>query len=570
MLPGGRRPRPSRRSCAGERARGRGVHRRRRDERRRLPRGAEPGRGLEAAGALRRSRTTSTACRRPATSSTPASDLADRGRRLRHARAASWTATTCSRCTRAVRRAADARAPRRRADAARVQDLPHARPRGGVGHRLRAEGAVRGVGEEGSGRALRERSWSAKGVFDEASRRDPRARTRRGSTRSPTRRSPRPEPRLDGRGEAGRRLRAEPPRPGAALRRGARPRRPSCATSTRSATACARRCAATRASSCWARTSPSTAASSRCTEGFVEEFGKARVRNTPIIESGAIGLRPGPRPRRLRARWSRCSSATSSPAASTRSSTTWRRPTTAGARACRCVIRAPVGGGTGAGPFHSQNVEAWFTRVAGLKVVAPATPFDAKGLLLAAFEDGNPVLYLEHKLLYRSAKGPRARGLLHGADRPGARWRAQGARRHRRDLRRRRVLGARGRGGARRARAARSRSSTCARSLPWDLETVVRSVREDRAAASCCTRRRSPAASAARSRRPSAARPSSGSTRRWRAWGRSTRRCRSQGARGGLLAEGPALSRPCASCSRTKPLLSPLSLARTLVSSPTE
>jgi 2-oxoisovalerate dehydrogenase E1 component len=70
------------------------------------------------------------------------------------------------------------------------------------------------------------------------------------------------------------------------------------------------------------------------------------------------------------------------------------------------VIRAPVGGGTGAGPFHSQNVESWFTAVAGLKVVAPATPHDAKGLLIAALEDGNPVLYLEHKQLYRSAKGP--------------------------------------------------------------------------------------------------------------------------------------------------------------------
>jgi 2-oxoisovalerate dehydrogenase E1 component len=70
------------------------------------------------------------------------------------------------------------------------------------------------------------------------------------------------------------------------------------------------------------------------------------------------------------------------------------------------VIRAPIGGGTGAGPFHSQNIESWFTAVAGLKVVAPATPYDAKGLLLAALEDGNPVLYLEHKLLYRSARGP--------------------------------------------------------------------------------------------------------------------------------------------------------------------
>jgi 2-oxoisovalerate dehydrogenase E1 component len=70
------------------------------------------------------------------------------------------------------------------------------------------------------------------------------------------------------------------------------------------------------------------------------------------------------------------------------------------------VVRLPVGGGVGAGPFHSQNMEAWFTQVAGLKVVAPATPFDAKGLLLASFEDGNPVLFLEHKGLYRSAKGP--------------------------------------------------------------------------------------------------------------------------------------------------------------------
>jgi 2-oxoisovalerate dehydrogenase E1 component len=69
------------------------------------------------------------------------------------------------------------------------------------------------------------------------------------------------------------------------------------------------------------------------------------------------------------------------------------------------VVRAPIGGGMGAGPFHSQNVEAWFTHVAGVKVVAPATPADAKGLLLSAIDDGNPVLYLEHKGLYRQAVG---------------------------------------------------------------------------------------------------------------------------------------------------------------------
>ena len=193
----------------------------------------------------------------------------------------------------------------------------------------------------------------------------------------------------------------------------------------------------------------------KVTEGFVEEFGKARVRNTPIIESGAVGARSAWRST-ASCRWSRCSSATSSPAASTRSSTTWRRRTTAGARRVPVVIRAPVGGGTGAGPFHSQNVESWFTRVAGLKVVAPATPYDAKGLLLAAFEDGNPVLYLEHKLLYRSAKGPvpaghytvpigSARVAREGRDATVVTYGVG------------RRLGARGRGRRWRARAARSR-----------------------------------------------------------------------------------------------------------------
>jgi 2-oxoisovalerate dehydrogenase E1 component len=65
----------------------------------------------------------------------------------------------------------------------------------------------------------------------------------------------------------------------------------------------------------------------------------------------------------------------------------------------------PTGGGVGAGPFHSQSNEAWFTHVAGLKVVYPATPADAKGLMIAAFNDPNPVLYFEHKALYRSVSG---------------------------------------------------------------------------------------------------------------------------------------------------------------------
>ena len=66
------------------------------------------------------------------------------------------------------------------------------------------------------------------------------------------------------------------------------------------------------------------------------------------------------------------------------------------------VVRMPTGAGTGAGPFHSQSNEAWFTKTPGLKVVYPAFPSDAKGLLLAAIEDPNPVIYFEHKYLYRS------------------------------------------------------------------------------------------------------------------------------------------------------------------------
>jgi len=70
------------------------------------------------------------------------------------------------------------------------------------------------------------------------------------------------------------------------------------------------------------------------------------------------------------------------------------------------VIRMPTGAGVGAGPFHSQSNEAWFVHTPGLKVVYPSTPFDAKGLLIAAINDPNPVMYFEHKALYRSVSGP--------------------------------------------------------------------------------------------------------------------------------------------------------------------
>jgi 2-oxoisovalerate dehydrogenase E1 component len=143
----------------------------------------------------------------------------------------------------------------------------------------------------------------------------------------------------------------------------------------------------------------------KVTDGFVQEFGKARVRNTPIIESGALGAALGlalegfvPVVEMQFGDFITCGF---NQIVNNLAKTHYRWGSSVAV-----VVRTPVGGGVGAGPFHSQDVAAWFTHVAGLKVVAPATPYDAKGLLLAALRDGNPVLYLEHKLLYRSAKGP--------------------------------------------------------------------------------------------------------------------------------------------------------------------
>jgi 2-oxoisovalerate dehydrogenase E1 component len=143
----------------------------------------------------------------------------------------------------------------------------------------------------------------------------------------------------------------------------------------------------------------------KITAGLSKRFGRERVRNTPVIESGAIGAAlglalEGFRPM-VEMQFADFVSCGFNQVVNNLAKTHYRW-----GAAVPVVIRLPAGGGLGAGPFHSQDVESWFTCVAGLKVVAPATPRDAKGLLLAAFEDGNPVLYLEHKQLYRSEKGP--------------------------------------------------------------------------------------------------------------------------------------------------------------------
>lgn len=143
----------------------------------------------------------------------------------------------------------------------------------------------------------------------------------------------------------------------------------------------------------------------KITQGFVEEFGKARVRNTPLCESAIVGIGLGLGLKGMKSmvemQFADFVTCGFNQIVNNLAKLHWRWGQNADV-----VIRMPSGGGTGAGPFHSQSNEAWFTHVPGLKVVFPSTPHDAKGLLLAAFEDPNPVMYFEHKALYRSESGP--------------------------------------------------------------------------------------------------------------------------------------------------------------------
>lgn len=142
----------------------------------------------------------------------------------------------------------------------------------------------------------------------------------------------------------------------------------------------------------------------KITDGFTKKYGKGRVRNTPLCESAIVGISLGLSIQGYKAmmemqfadfvtcgfnqivnnlakihyRWGQCADV---------------------------VIRMPTGGGVGAGPYHSQSNEAWFFHTPGLKIVFPSNPHDAKGLLLAAFEDPNPIMFFEHKALYRSVTG---------------------------------------------------------------------------------------------------------------------------------------------------------------------
>ena len=139
----------------------------------------------------------------------------------------------------------------------------------------------------------------------------------------------------------------------------------------------------------------------KITDGFVAQFGKDRVRNTPICESAIVSAAYGLSVNGMKAvmemQFADFVSSGFNPIVNLLAKSQYRW-----SQIADVVVRMPCGAGVGAGPFHSQTNEAWFTKTPGLKVVYPAFPADAKGLLIAAINDPNPVLFFEHKALYRS------------------------------------------------------------------------------------------------------------------------------------------------------------------------
>src|SRR5690606_30764211 len=142
----------------------------------------------------------------------------------------------------------------------------------------------------------------------------------------------------------------------------------------------------------------------KVTEGFVQAFGKERVRNTPLCESAIVGAALGLSIKGFKSmmemQFADFVTVGFNQIINNLAKIHYRW-----GQHADVVIRMPTGGGVGAGHIHSQTNEAWFTHTPGLKVVYPATPEDAKGLLIAAVEDSNPIMFFEHKALYRSVSG---------------------------------------------------------------------------------------------------------------------------------------------------------------------
>ena len=142
----------------------------------------------------------------------------------------------------------------------------------------------------------------------------------------------------------------------------------------------------------------------KISDQFYKLFGKARVRNTPITESSILGAGYGLAIKKYKAivemQFADFVTCGFNQIVNNLAKSHYRW-----AQAADVVVRMPTGAGVGAGPFHSQSTEAWFFHVAGLKIIYPSNPYDAKGLLCAAINDPNPVLFFEHKNLYRSIEG---------------------------------------------------------------------------------------------------------------------------------------------------------------------
>jgi pyruvate/2-oxoglutarate/acetoin dehydrogenase E1 component len=142
----------------------------------------------------------------------------------------------------------------------------------------------------------------------------------------------------------------------------------------------------------------------KVTDGFIDEFGADRVMDTPLAEAGIVGCSVGAAVEGMRPvaemQFADFISCGFDQLVNVAAKMHYRQ-----GLAVPMVVRLPSGGGFSGGPFHSQNPEAWFMHSPGLKVVAPSTAQDAKGLVIAAIRDPNPVVYLEHKHLYRRVKG---------------------------------------------------------------------------------------------------------------------------------------------------------------------
>ena len=150
----------------------------------------------------------------------------------------------------------------------------------------------------------------------------------------------------------------------------------------------------------------------KITDGFMKEFGADRVRNTPLCESAIIGIGLGLSiaggKAMVEMQFGDFVTCGFNQIVNNLAKQHYRWNQNADV-----TVRLPVGGGVGAGPYHSQTMEAWFTSVPGLKIVYPSNPADAKGLLIAALADPNPVLFFEHKALYRSLSGDVPSGYYH-------------------------------------------------------------------------------------------------------------------------------------------------------------